>query len=352
MSSVSFHPERCLTCSYVLAGLETPGKCPECGRQFDLAIPNSYTTKPPIVWWLWGPGLILGIGGGLIMTAFLTFVIGSWGYALWIGVPFSTGCLAGYRFRVSRIVLPLLSLAVLLSLILGIASMGLAGVFCGMVLAGIFSVPILVGILLGFGLRAELRRRDSTQSHYLPIVVFLLLPPAWAVLEGGHPGMAIERVSTVETIAATPAECWDAIIYFEDVKHEPPLILRVGLARPLYTVGSAKSVGDTKLCVYNKGHITKRVTQAEPGRVLAFDVVDQHIGYERDVRLLRGSFTLLPSPGGTRVTLTTEYQPLLAPRFCWRPAEWLAVHVLHAHVLEGMKLKAKPAELHASGGNQ
>ena len=55
-------------------------------------------------------------------------------------------------------------------------------------------------------------------------------------------------------------------MFYEEVKHQPPLILRIGLAHPLYTIGSSEHVGDVKTCVYNKGHITKRITEVEPGR--------------------------------------------------------------------------------------
>jgi hypothetical protein len=39
----------CIDCYYALKGLESPGRCPECGRAFDLADIYSYTfeTQPP-----------------------------------------------------------------------------------------------------------------------------------------------------------------------------------------------------------------------------------------------------------------------------------------------------------------
>jgi len=76
--------------------------------------------------------------------------------------------------------------------------------------------------------------------------------------------------------------------------------------------------------------------------LLRFDVIEQHIGYERDVRLIDGSFKFEAlSPDRTRVTLTTRYEPLLTPRLIWRWGERIAVHTLHAHVLEGMRRGAE-----------
>jgi len=57
-----------------------------------------------------------------------------------------------------------------------------------------------------------------------------------------------------------------------------------------------------KVCVYNKGRIVKRIVEARTPTLLSFDVIEQHIGYERDVRLIRRSFELIrstPTPRGS-----------------------------------------------------
>ncbi len=159
----------------------------------------------------------------------------------------------------------------------------------------------------------------------------------------------VETVSTSVDIAASPHECFESLAFYEEVKHRPPLILRIGLAHPLGAIGSSRRIGDIKKCLYNKGSITKRVTEVEPDRLLAFEVIGQHIGYERDVRLTGRSFAFEPrADGGTHVTLTTTYVPLLEPRLLWRWGEHIAVHTLHEHVLEGLSRKARGEEGGAS----
>src|SRR5262249_54517293 len=96
--------------------------------------------------------------------------------------------------------------------------------------------------------------------------------------------------------------------------------------------------GDVQRCVYERGHLVKIITRCEPGRELAFDVLEQHLHFEHDVRLRDGSFRLEPlANGGTRVVLTTRYVRLLSPAWLWEPAERKIVHTLHGHVLEGMR---------------
>jgi hypothetical protein len=289
---------------------------------------------------------LTAIIAGAILTAALAFGFGNWGYALWLGVPFAIGALGGYGIRVPRFLVPALILTILLCLIGTTALMGLAGTFCGMVLSGIFSVPISFGTITGMLVRRQLKKSNFSQRAYLPVVAFAMIPVVWALCEGKNRVFEVERVSTEMVIATPPEDCWKSIMFYEEVTHQPPLILRVGLARPLHTTGSSAHVGDVKTCVYNKGRISKVVTGIDPGKRLAFDVCEQQIGYERDVRLIGGSFDLEPAPGGTRVTLTTVYQPLLAPRFCWRSGERIAVHILHGYVLEGMKAKAE--SMHAA----
>jgi hypothetical protein len=130
-------------------------------------------------------------------------------------------------------------------------------------------------------------------------------------------------------------------MFYEEVHHPPPWLLRLGLPKPLYTRGSVEHVGDCKTCIYTKGHLTKRVSERIVDHRLAFDVIEQDRIENHSIRLTTGSFDFKPiGPSATRVELTTSYEPKLGPRWIWRPAEQLATHALHRHVLEGMRRKA------------
>lgn len=348
---------RCITCAYTLSGLKSPGNCPECGRPFNLLVPGTFTFKVPFVrrvFWL--PPFVLAGLGGVVMAALLVFGMGNWGVALWVGVPLSIGCIIGYGTRARVFVLVILSLAGLTVFIVALMSMQLAGIFCGLVLAAICMGPVLVGTFAGWLLRLTLKTTRFSQRSHLPSIALLAIGPVWAMLEGPAGPSPPESVSTREVIAAPVQACWDSIMFYEEVRHPAPLILRIGLARPLRTLGGSSLVGDRKTCIYNKGHITKEITEVSPGRVLAFKVVEQEIGYEHDVRIMGGSFRFdAVDPGHTAVTLTTSYEPLITPRFAWRWAEEMAVHTLHGHVLEGMRRRAEGIEPmehhpHAPGG--
>jgi hypothetical protein len=333
---------RCRNCGYVLENLPA-NRCPECGTLFDFDDPDSYTLKPPFVRWrFWLPGLMLALGGG--MAAYVV-VVGLSGFAAasTLVLPACVGAIVGYSCRVRVFLILMISLLALAGLCTGLFTLQLVGVLCGLMLAGIALGPLIIGTLLGVALRTALKRSRFDQRWHLPLICFLLAPIAWALVERYARGAsAPETVRTAVVIDATPARAWDALMFYEEVRHGPPPMFRIGMPRPLYTSGSAAAVGDQKVCVYDRGRLVKRITARDPQRLLAFTVVEQ--GFEQHAMTLAGgSFEFEPvegDAGRARVTLSTTYHPHLGPRWCWRPFERLTVHTLHRHVLRGMAEKA------------
>src|SRR5262249_28586272 len=134
-------------------------------------------------------------------------------------------------------------------------------------------------------------------------------------------------------------------VFYEEVHHDPPWILKLALPRPVRAEGKKAAVGDVERCIYSNGHLVKVITECNQGERLAFRVAEQHIHFEPDVTLRDGAFLMEPPPDSqTRVVLTTRYQRHLRPEWMWGWMERKVVHTLHGHVLEGMKLRlAAPA---------
>lgn len=235
--------------------------------------------------------------------------------------------------------------------------MGFAGAFCEFVLIGIIALPAVFGGVVGFLLRFMLKDSRFSQRHYLPVLALLAIPITIAFIEShGGSSHPTETVRTSEVIQAPVELAWEAMMFYEEVTHDPSWILRVGLARPLRTIGQSRDVGDVKTCLNNKGRITKRVTAIKTGARLDFIITEQKIGYEHDVRLIGGSFIYEAiAPDQTRITLVTSYEPFNAPRYAWRRGERYAIRTLHEHVIEGMRLKAdhpdKIATIVTEGGH-
>lgn len=337
------HPPRCRACGYVLQGLDGIHQCPECAAHFDLSNPATYTIHPPYQarrYWMPVVGLVCAFV--MLSVPMMAYGLDAWGYSLFLVLPASGGALIGYVSRAGRVASILAGVFVGAAFLIGIATGGLGGVFCLMMLVGILVAPLLFGMLAGTVLRNALKALRYDQSAYLPMLLIAACPYAAVPLERWTTAPpAPETISTSTVINASTTQCWEGLVFYEEVTHPPPWILRVGLARPLATRGPSLNPGDRRVCVYNRGSITKQIRSAEPGRLLSFDVIEQNIGYERDVRLTSGSFTFEQiDPLHTRVTLTSTYEPRLTPRFCWRWGERIAFRTLHGYVLEGIAQNA------------
>jgi hypothetical protein len=331
-------PRHCRKCYYILDGLPEP-TCPECGTTFDPNDPATYLTKPMFVRWkFWLPGFLLAFGVGLALYLILVAAAG-WGFATTLVVPFSVGAILGYSCRAKKSLMVLLVLLLIIPLVFTLISFSIVGIFCGLVLGGIALGPAIIGLIMGVALRAKLKKSKFSQRSYLPILFFVLLPLVWGAIEGQkHRDYALETVTTSEIFNAPPGTAYRTVVFYEEVKLARPWLLRLGLPRPLYARGASAKPGDIKVCFYSKGQLAKRIVTAEPGKLLAFEVVRQWNIEDHDVRLTTGSFNFDDlGDGRTRVTLATEYKPFLGPRFIWRPFERWAVHTLHGQVLAGMK---------------
>jgi hypothetical protein len=220
---------------------------------------------------------------------------------------------------------------------------GAAGLFCGVVLSGIALAPVFAGWVAGLVLRYQLRYSNFSQRAHLPIWLVFLIPLLWGVLEGPpSPNAAVQTVTT-ERIVDYPIElCWSSLMFYEDVEHKAPWIIRTGLATPTTSTGDITADGSTRTCNYTTGRLVKQITRYDAPNRLDFDVIEQTNVYEHDAQLINGSFEFIPiDEHTTRIVLTTTYRPRLTPRFAWKPFEAYAVHGLHNHVLEGIEIKAE-----------
>ncbi len=170
----------------------------------------------------------------------------------------------------------------------------------------------------------------------------------WLWLVGGlfPPNVSIDTVTTSAKFGAPPEEVWQTMMFYEEVPHRPPLLLRMFLPSPMKTQGTAKGVGATVECSYSRGGLRKRITVLESPRLVRFDVIEQNLGIERCVTTVEGSYEIREEERGSEVALTTKYRGHLRPRWLWRPLERLLAHRLHRHILAGMGAKrARPAKL-------
>ena len=266
--------------------------------------------------------------------------------ALFFSVPISFGSILGYMTRPSLKIWWTIGLSITAVFCVAfiITFSKITGIFCGLTLGVVFLGPTLVGLTLGTLLREIMLRNFSQKFSFIPIFLISLLPIGNGYIENKTFTLsAPNSVQTVFVIDQPRQKVWHNIRFYEDIKGNPPLLLKLGLPRPLGTEGNHWAVGNLTKCFYNKGHyIVKRINRLEEGELLSFDVVEQHIHFEHDVTLLDGSFQLEPIDAQTtKVILTTRYQSRLRPTWLWKPIEEKSIKTLHEYVLENIRKDIK-----------
>jgi hypothetical protein len=143
------------------------------------------------------------------------------------------------------------------------------------------------------------------------------------------------------TFGVPPEQAWDALLFYEQIDRRPPLHLRLLLPVPIRTEGRKSEVGDRALCLYEGGHLVKRVTHVERARRYEFEVVEQSVAIGGGLRLSGGAYALRELPRGrTEVAVDTRYASPRRPRWLWRPLEAFVCHMFHRHILRAMRRNA------------
>jgi hypothetical protein len=163
-------------------------------------------------------------------------------------------------------------------------------------------------------------------------------PPPAARAAAQRPTSVVTRMK----FAAAREEVWRGLMFYEQIEEPPPLHLRLLLPLPIRTDGAKSEVGDEAMCLYERGHLVKRVTYVDRGRHYDFEVVEQNLAVGGGLKLSGGCYTLRELPGGrTEVAVTTRYLGRRRLGWLWKPIEAAVCHLFHHHLLSAMRRKVE-----------
>jgi hypothetical protein len=157
---------------------------------------------------------------------------------------------------------------------------------------------------------------------------------------GDSTATAVQPVSVVTRMlfAAPPDRVWKGLVFYEELGGRPPLHLRLLLPVPIRNVGKVSDVGDEATCLYEGGHLLKRITKIEKGDLYEFEVAEQALSVGGGMRLSGGRYTLRGLPDGqTEVSVETRYLSRKWPRWFWKPLEKMVCHWFHRYLLSTMR---------------
>jgi hypothetical protein len=201
-------------------------------------------------------------------------------------------------------------------------------------------VPALCGLLLIRFLSFSIYGLSS-RFYSSPLVIVFMLPILCGAIEQQFfESTPIRTVETRVIIEAPPYVVWNTIRFYEHVKQEPPMVLKIGMPIPKRAIGNHKHVGEITSCEYEGGgFIRKKITRLVENKELTFDVIEQSIHFEHDLKLHGGSILLSPVNNGkhTIITMRTHYESYVRPSWLWEPSMDYVINTLHRHVMKDMQ---------------
>ncbi len=277
---------------------------------------------------------------GAAIVALSIKVLGAYGWALFVGLPFCLGLVAAWLRAPGTLsqALGTASAATALAGVLIIA-VALDGAIC-VVMALPLALPLaLAGAWVGW-----LARRPP-RTYALALVALPLAMGAEAKVDRAP---ELHAVTTSVVVDAPPEAVWRRVVAFPPLPEPRSMHFRAGIAYPRSATISGRGVGAVRRCRFSTGDFVEPITVWDEPRRLAFSVTEQpapmrELSIWGDVhpphldgflRSRRGEFRLIPLPGGrTLLRGTTWYENRMWPARYWRLWSDELIGSIHERVL-------------------
>lgn len=293
--------------------------------------------------------LAIGLGVALTMSMVATsvFILGEYGWSLFVATPFVVGAVAGFLTNKDGRsgAWHTIGICILTVLLSAAATMlfALEGVICLVLALPPAIVATTAGGLVG---RAVALSRLKSRARSVGILVLLL--PFLAGAESLQRDEPEFVVMTAVEIDAAPEEVWPHVVNFTELEPPPEWVQATGIAYPIRARLDGEGVGAVRHCEFSTGAFVEPITAWEPGERLAFDVASQPVPMEEwspyntihpphldgYLRSKRGEFRFVRlADGRTRLEGRTWYEVDMAPRFYWSVVVDTLIHRIHLSVL-------------------
>ena len=304
-------------------------------------------------WLAIAQGVIAATALTLAAVAVGALVFGTYGFGMFVVLPFVVGALSSYLANRKRDLGGARTMSVaLIATALGSVALlvaALEGAICIVMAAPLGVLIVMLGALLG---RAVARRGASAQQTLGAVALLPLVFASETMLPMTTHFDTVQRIE----IDAPPAAVWRSLVKM-DMSDEPiGLPYRLGLAHPLRGAIEGEGVGALRRGEFSTGTAIERVTEWERGRRLAF-VVEKDVPAMRELsfrshvhaphvigyfRTILTRFELVPrANGATEVIERTAHEIRLDPILYWMPLASWVVDRNNARVLAHLKRAAE-----------
>lgn len=313
---------------------------------------------PESAWGSAGVSLLVTVPLGLGILRLGTGVLQTYGWGVFVALPFTMGFGAGliYGIRRNRGLKGYLTVAALSILMLGLGVLGLAveGLVCLLMAAPIAAPIAMFGGACAYFIQTQVWPRKNE-----PVLAcaLLLFAPGVQTLEHFMHRPAEEFVvrSSID-IQASPEEVWKQVVAFSQIPSPSELMFRAGIAYPIRAEINGRGQGAERHCIFSTGAFVEPIQIWDEPHLLKFTVTSNpppmeewtpygHIDTPHLHGFLEsegGQFLLTRLPdGNTRLEGTTWYQHGLWPAAYWRLWSDPIIHQIHMRVLRHIKDEAE-----------
>jgi uncharacterized membrane protein YhaH (DUF805 family) len=301
---------------------------------------------------------VLGLGFTLLGTQ----MIGTYGWSLFVALPFCLGLFAvllysyhGPRDFGSCVTVALLPVAIVGGLLLVVAIEGLVCI--------LMAAPLALGLAwaggsLGYYIQGNYWGA-KTGSAMLSVVL-LVLPAAFGVEHEVAPAPPQFVVRSSIDVEAPPEQVWKQVVAFAQIPPPTETLFRSGIAYPIRAEINGHGAGAIRRCIFSTGAFVEPIEIWDEPRLLRFGVSESPAPLNEltpyghiEPRHLHGYFvseegqfllTALPG-GGTRLEGTTRYRDAMWPAAYWHVWSDYIIHRIHMRVLVHIKGEAEKVRM-------
>jgi uncharacterized membrane protein YhaH (DUF805 family) len=320
-------------------------------RTFTLGLPRSEPASAAIA-------VLFSAEFGVATTFLLTKSIGSYGWSLFLALPYCMGLFSVllYSLRQQRSPSHCMMVALLPVVLIGIVLLAIAieGAICLLMAAPIALALAVFGGWTGYILqqaRWMLHPGNAVTKSSLCLAL-LLLPLSAALEHTAHLAPPLYQVQSSIAIDAPPAAVWQKVIAFSQIPPPTEALFRAGIAYPIRAEITGRGPGALRRCEFSTGPFVEPIEVWDEPHLLRFNVTENPAplneispyGSIRPPHLhgyfvsRRGQFLLTELPGGrTLLTGTTWYTDAVWPSQYWCLWSDYIIHRIHLRVLTHIK---------------
>jgi uncharacterized membrane protein YhaH (DUF805 family) len=297
---------------------------------------------------------------GFMCTVLGTRVLVSYGWGLYVALPFCLGLFSVlvYSYHEPRtfgscMAVSLAPIALLGGVLIVVA---IEGLLC-ILMAAPFALGLAaLGGTLGYTIQAVFWLNKGTPV--MMSIVLLFTPAIQGVEHLAKLQAETFEVRTAIEVNAPPERVWNHVVAFAEIPPPKELLFRAGVAYPIRAEISGYGVGAVRHCIFSTGPFAEPIEVWDEPRLLKFGVTENPAplnelspyGNIQPAHLhgyfvsKQGQFLLTALPGGrTRLEGATWYQHTMWPASYWRLWSDYIIHRIHLRVLEHIRRQAEAA---------